>query len=86
MGLKMSKRSGPYPLVYTIVKVEHFDGTTTFELKRNTDVLKVYPVEALQHAIDALARIEEYQGIRKESELYKFTANASDVKSEADES
>lgn len=82
----MSKRSGPYPLVYTIVKVDHFDGTTTFELKRNTDVLKIYPVEALQHAIDALARIEEYQGIRKESELYKYDASMKDSNSDVEES
>lgn len=83
----MSKTSPrPTPLTYTIVKVDHFDGTTTFELKRNNDVLKVYPVEALQHAIDALARIEEYQGIRKESELYTFTYTPGETKSEADES
>jgi hypothetical protein len=72
--------------VYTINKVDHFDGTTTFELKRGSDVIKIYPAEALQHAIDALARIEQYQGIRKESEVYRFTQTPGDVKPETEES
>ena len=83
----MSKISPRQPqLTYTIVQVEHFDGTTTFELRRNAEVLKIYPSEALQHAIDALTLIEKNQGIRKESELYKYVVNPSETKSEAEES
>ena len=83
----MSKISPRQPqLTYTIVQVESFDGTVTFELKRNNEVLKIYPAEALQHAIDALTRIEQNQGIRKESELYKFTYTPGETKSETEES
>jgi hypothetical protein len=72
--------------VYTINKVDHFDGSTTFELKRGSEVVKIYPAEALQHAIDALARIEQYQGLRKESEVYRYVQTAGDSKPEAEES
>jgi hypothetical protein len=68
----MSKRAGPYPTKYTIVKVDHYDGRVTFELRNNNDVIREYPETALQHAIDALTKIEEYQGLRKESELFSL--------------
>jgi len=75
MGLNMSKRSGPYPHQYTIVKVDHFDGKVTYELRFNSEVVREYPDTALQSAIEALAKIEEYQGLKKESELYKLELN-----------
>lgn len=68
----MSKRAGPYPTKYTIVKVDHFDSRVTFELRRNNEVIREYPETALQSAVDALAKIEEYQGLKKESELYSL--------------
>lgn len=68
----MSKRHGPYPTKYTIVKVDHYDGRITFELRNNNEVIREYPETALQHAIDALTKIEEYQGLRKESELFSL--------------
>lgn len=86
MGLIMSKRSGPYPLTYKIIKVEHFDGTTTYDLRKNNEVVRTYPDSALQSAIDALAKIEEYQGLTKESELYKLDLDSKTVTSEASES
>jgi hypothetical protein len=72
MGLIMSKRSGPYPHQYTIVKVDHYDGRVTYELRFNNEVVREYPETALQHAIDGLTKIEEYQGLKRESELFKL--------------
>lgn len=82
----MSKALSKPQTTYTINQVDSFDGTTTFELRRGREVLKIYPSEALQHAIDALARIEEYQGITKESELFKYTPGAGEVVQPSDES
>ena len=82
----MSKISRAVSDVYIIVQVDSFDGTTTYELRRNNETIKSYPAEALQHAIDGLTRIEQFQGLTSEAEMYKYVAKSKDVKSETEES
>lgn len=82
----MSKRAGPYPTKYTIVRVDHYDSRITFELRSNNEVIREYPETALQHAIDALTKIEEYQGLRKESELFSLDLSKDSKAETSDES
>jgi hypothetical protein len=83
----MSKTSSKQtPITYKIVQVDHFDGSTTFEIRRDLETLMSYPAEALPHAIEALKRIEQFQGIKKESELFKYTYTPGETKPEDEES
>lgn len=57
---------------YTLVQVEHFDGKVTFQIQDNLgEVVREFPSDASNFAIEALKRIKEYNGLAKETPMYE---------------